>query len=142
MSEAKHDAMSEPVKPKRHRRKSIGRQLQQALTAAQELDNEPTNDMSIARMKFLQARLNVLAQMQARERRDGLKIVREQLATAANVNARLAAELATARTEIERLTGQIAQTQHGKSHFDNLDAKFKQIDTEYGSQQMKGENNV
>lgn len=95
MSEAKHDAMSEPVKPKRHRRKSIGRQLQQALTAAQALDNEPTNDMSIARMKFLQARLNVLAQMQARENNSKLKRALAEVARLTRENQ----ELKTALTE-------------------------------------------
>ena len=64
---------------RRVRKRSLRLQLESVLRSAQELDNEPTNDMSIARMKFLQARLNVLAQMQARERHDKLRIVKEQL---------------------------------------------------------------
>ena len=60
-------------KKKRVRKRSLAIQLQEALNCAQSVDKEPTNDLTIARMKFLQARLAVLAKMQARERNDKLK---------------------------------------------------------------------
>src|SRR5260370_24778224 len=60
-------------KKKRVRKRSLAIQLQEALNCAQSLDKESTNELTIARMKFLQTRLAVLAKMQARERNDKLK---------------------------------------------------------------------
>lgn len=81
--------MSEPQIKKRIRKRSLRIQLESVLRSAQVLDNEPTNEWSIARMKFLQARLTVLAKMQARENNQKLKLLKR--------------ELAVAHAEIERL---------------------------------------
>jgi hypothetical protein len=81
---------TEPQKPRRRvRKKRIDIQIQAILDAAASLDREPTNDMTVARMRFLQGRLKVLSALQSRERNDKVKTLK--------------AELAAARAEVERL---------------------------------------
>jgi len=85
--------MTTEQKPRRVRRKSIALQLQALLDSAQSLDKEPTNELSIARMKFLQARIAVLTKMQSRENNDKLKQALEEVAVLRAENIRLREQL-------------------------------------------------
>src|SRR6266436_4360848 len=60
-------------KKTRIRKRSLTIQLQEALNSAQLLETSETNELSIARMKLIQTRLDCLLKMQARERNDKLK---------------------------------------------------------------------
>lgn len=84
---------------KRTRRRSAALQIQEILNSARRLDDEPTSELSIARMKFLQTRLNVLSQMQARENNQTLE--------------RAIAEVESLRIENERLRQELAQALAG-----------------------------
>lgn len=89
--------MSEPqTKKGRVRKRNLAIQLQEALNSAQSLDKEPTNDLTIARMKFLQTRLAVLTTMQARERHDKLKLALAEVERLTAENEKLKQELAAA----------------------------------------------
>ncbi len=84
---------------KRVRRRTAALQIQETLNSARRLDDEPTSELSIARMKFLQTRLNVLSQMQARENNQTLK--------------RAIAEVESLRIENERLRQELVQALAG-----------------------------
>ena len=60
--------MEEVPQKKRTRKRSTEIQIQELLNISNALDKEPTNDLTVSRMKFLQARLLVLSKMQTRER--------------------------------------------------------------------------
>jgi hypothetical protein len=84
--------MSEPQFKKRVRKRSVALMLQEALNAAAALENLEPTELSIARMKLAQTRLNILLQMQARERHDKLKEATDALAKSEAENARLREE--------------------------------------------------
>ena len=87
--------MSEPQIKKRVRRRSLAVQLQEALNSAQELEQAEHSDLSIARMKLVQTRLDCLLTMQARDKKDKLN----QALT----------DLKAAKTEIEWLKSELAK---------------------------------
>lgn len=93
-------------------------------------DAETAMGADISVQKLIQTRLTILNKIASRQHSAKIRKLKEQLATSEAENKRLTAEVTAGRAEIERLM-QIAQTQRGKSHFDGLDAKFKQIEHEY-----------
>jgi hypothetical protein len=104
--------MSEPQIKKRVRKRSPYLQIQQILNSASALDKEPTNDLTIAKMKFLQARLATLTTMQARENNQKLRKLADELKSVRAENEKLRQELAAAfaakttappMTDIERV---------------------------------------
>lgn len=82
----------------RVRKRSTEVQIQELLNQGCLLDNEPTNDLTISRMKFIQARLKTLEAIQAREQ----KVQRVE---------ELTAELSTANQTIEQLKANQQVTQ-------------------------------
>lgn len=86
--------MSEPQAAKRVRRRNLAVQLQAALNSAQELEQAEQSDLSIARMKLVQTRLDCLLTMQARERHDKLRKLTDELKVVRAENERLKSELA------------------------------------------------
>jgi len=111
--------------PKRFRKKSVQRQLQAALDAAQELDAVQPDELSVSRMKLVQSRLDVLSRLQARQRFDRVQRLKQELASARAEIESLKGHLASAQAEIERLT--TARPRFGS----NLDEKLKQLDQQY-----------
>jgi hypothetical protein len=88
--------MSEPQPTKKRvRRRNVSVQLQDALNSAQELEQAEQSDLSIARMKLVQTRLDCLLTMQARERHDKIRKLADELNAVKAENERLKAELAT-----------------------------------------------
>jgi hypothetical protein len=75
--------------PRRIRKRSLRLQLESVLRSSAELDSLPLNELSVARMKFLQARMTVLTQLQGRENNQKLK--------------RALAEVASLRAENQKL---------------------------------------
>lgn len=119
--------MSDEQPKKRHRRNSLARQLQEALTAARELDTQPANELTVTRSKLVQTRLIVLAKMQVRERFDKIRKLKERLATVEAENHRLTAEVTAARAEIQRI-----QTMNRPQGFgSSLDEKLKAIEVDH-----------
>lgn len=103
--------MSEPQVKKRIRKRSIAVQLQAALNSAQELERAEQSDLSIARMKLVQTRLDCLLTMQARERHDKIRKLTDELKAVRAENERLKQELAAKPavrplTDVERALAQ------------------------------------
>jgi hypothetical protein len=100
--------MSEPQIKKRVRRRSLTIQFQEALNSAQSLDKEPTNDLTVSRMKFLQVRLDALLTLQRMERNGKLQRALAEVERLKSDNAKLQQGLAAAKpaarpmTDIER----------------------------------------
>jgi hypothetical protein len=89
--------MSEPQAAKRRvRRRNLAVQLQAALNSAQELEQAEQSDLSIARMKLVQTRIDCLLTMQARERHDKIRKLTDELKVVKAENERLRQELAAA----------------------------------------------
>ncbi len=86
--------MGEAQIKKRVRRRSIAVQLQEALNSAQELEQAEQSDLSIARMKLVQTRIDCLLTMQARERHDKLRKLADELKAVKAENERLRQERA------------------------------------------------
>ena len=114
--------MSEPQIKKRVRRRSLAVQLQEALNSAQELEQAEQSDLSIARMKLVQTRLDCLLTMQARERHDKIRKLTDELKAVRAENERLRHELAAAlaakpavrpMTDIERTLAQYEASKSG-----------------------------
>jgi hypothetical protein len=86
------------TKQKRIRKKSIARQLQQALDhARQELETKDRDELSISRIKLAQTLVVTLNKALSRERNDKVKRL-------TNENASLKAENTDLKIEIARLT--------------------------------------
>jgi|HubBroStandDraft_6_1064221.scaffolds.fasta_scaffold26913_4 hypothetical protein len=81
--------------PKRIRKRSVALMLQEALNTAATLESLEPSELSIARMKLAQTRLNALLQMQARERHDNKKLRKalEEVAALRAENAQLREQL-------------------------------------------------
>ena len=112
--------MSEPQIKKRVRRRSLAVQLQEALNSAQELEQAEQSDLSIARMKLVQTRLDCLLTMQGRERHDKIRKLTDELKVVRAENERLKAELATkpvARplTEVEQALAKYNAEKNGRA---------------------------
>jgi hypothetical protein len=89
--------MSEPQPTKKRvRRRNVSVQLQDALNSAQELEQAEHSDLSIARMKLVQTRLDCLLTMQGRERHDKIRKLTDELKVVRAENERLRQELAAA----------------------------------------------
>ena len=93
------ESVNEQAKKPRVRKRSVTIQIQEVLNSAQSLDKEPTNEMSIARMKFLQARLKTLTTIQARERSAKLEKAYAEVARLTAENTRLKQESRAEPTE-------------------------------------------
>jgi hypothetical protein len=114
--------MSEPqATKKRVRRRNLAVQLQAALNSAQELEQAEQSDLSIARMKLVQTRIDCLLTMQARERHDKIRKLTDELKVVRAENERLRQELAALSvkpavrpmTDIERTLAQYEASKSG-----------------------------
>jgi hypothetical protein len=88
--------MSEQAK--RIRRRSAARQLQIALDAAQALDGQETNELTIARMKFMQARILTLNKVAGRQHSAKIRKLKEEVNRLRIENERLTTEVARLAT--------------------------------------------
>jgi len=112
---------------RRFRTKSVNRQLQAALDAAQELDGAQPDELTVSRMKLVQSRLDVLSKIQGRQRVDKVQKLKQELAGARVEIESLKTELAAARIQIERLSS----TQTQRVNRLDVDTKLKEIEAEY-----------
>jgi hypothetical protein len=99
---------NEPQTKKRIRRRSATLQLQVALQDAASLMRlEASDELSISRIKLAQCRLNVLAQMQARENDQKLKRAIAEIDRLKTENERLRAEPARPSAGANTVTGAV-----------------------------------
>ncbi len=94
---------------KRVRKRSVEIQLQEALNTAQTLETAEKDELSIARIKLAQTRLNILNKMLARDRTGKLERALKEVATLRAENEQLRHQHEQDAAEIERL---ISTTQH------------------------------
>jgi hypothetical protein len=83
----------EQPKRKRIRKRSLRIQLQAALQAAEQLDKEPMNDFTAARMNLAKVRLVTLNKMVLRERNQKMKFLQAEVGRLTVENAKLKREL-------------------------------------------------